>query len=103
MLPGSSLTATAAGALAGFLIVGPIGAVAGGVIAAASANTAAKKIVRQAGLLSELWRGLVVTKEIFEKLPVIGLVRLDRGGAPLPTRVCRVMRGQKTAGRQHIR
>ena len=71
-----------AGAALGAAIAGPaapIGAAVGGVVGAiigkASAGTVGKLVSAPLGLLTDVWRGLLLRKEILEQLPDIGVLR----------------------------
>jgi len=92
-----------AGGAVGGLVVGtaiggpfgaPIGAIVGGIIAAATAGTVAKVVKAPPGLLTDLWRGLIITDEIREKLPIIGLLRIDREGKPAPPALDDILLGK---------
>ena len=56
---GAGAGIVAGGALAGLAVAGPVGAVVGGVIAAAGARTVAKKVGVPQGILTDAWRMLV--------------------------------------------
>jgi len=78
-----------AGAALGAAIAGPaapIGAAVGGVVGAiigkASAGTVGKLVSAPLGLLTDVWRGLLLRKEILEQLPDIGVLRTVRAKYP---------------------
>lgn len=97
------------GVVAGAAVAGPLaplGAIIGGVIAAAAVGTVGGHLRKTLGierltlqevhqlvgdvvqipgrLLDDKWRILTNSKEVLDQLPVIGLLRLDRGDALMP-------------------
>ena len=69
---------------AGMVVAGPVGAGIGALIGLAVAGAVGREVKAPRGLLTELWRGLLVRDEIIDQLPRVGLLRVDRGGAPAP-------------------
>jgi len=84
----------AGGAVAGAFVAGPIGAAIGAAIGLAvvpGVKTIAKVAEVPAGLLKDVWRGLLLRAELIDKLPKVGLIRLDRMGKPVPPAISDVM------------
>jgi len=82
----------AGGIVAGGVLGGPIGAAIGCAIAVAAVGTIGRKTKDVLGVrglvevqdLDKVWRALVNSKEVMRQLPIVGLLRIDRGGAPVP-------------------
>lgn len=79
-----NVSLVAGGAVAGAVVGGPIGLAIGAAIGLAAVGTIGKVAKPPDGLLKDLWRGMVNMTELHDKLPAIGMIRLDRGGAPVP-------------------
>lgn len=86
--------ATITGGVAGAFLRGPVGAAIGASVATAAVGSIGAKTKDALGLkslvdlddleLDKFWRSLVNSKEVIAQLPVVGLLRIDRTGAPLP-------------------
>ena len=75
------------GAAVGTVIAGPVGTAIGAAIGTVAVGAIGKVIDPPTGLLTDVWRGLLVRAELIDQLPTLGLLRLDRGGAPAPPAV----------------
>jgi len=88
---GGNVAVVAGGVAVGTLVGGPIGAAIGAVIGLAAVGTIGALVKQPDGLLTDLWRGLCVRPELLCQLPKVGLLRIDRGGAPQPPAVSDAM------------
>ena len=87
---GSAVTGAA---LAGLAVAGPVGIAIGAIIGAAAVGTVGRKAAVPTGILTELWRSLMVQPEVFGRLPVIGVVRIDRPAPSIPLALANIEAG----------
>ena len=80
---GAEVGIVVAATTAGTVVAGPIGTAIGVAIGLATVGTIGKVVKPPAGLLRDLWRGLLSANELLDKLPKVGLLRLDRGDGAL--------------------